>query len=394
MTDTAILAAIITLAAGFVGGRAYAHARHRGLRDRPGFRTSPHYTQGLHYLASGQLSLALSELVKASREDEDAVDVLQLLSHLQRETGQVERAIQIHQALLARPDLSRAERAHALASLATDFRRAGFLDRADQAFDQALAFDPNNIYALTGRRKAHEDQRQWKQAYEVQTRLSRLRKADDRLVLGHLQAQMGAEAASAGQAALAEAAFKAALGHDRRVFPAVLGLAALHSEREPARAVALLEDAQRTTPEKAYLAFDALERAYAALGEPERFTDMCERLIRQDPRDWRARLALARHLRSQGRLDEAAGLLKRAFESNPHSVLVHLEMLRTLHALGEVGPSAARYLDSAQSAVFYADPHLCTACHYRADGMLWRCPHCHEWSTFVEERVGPTAAGS
>ena len=50
--------------AGLVAGRAYAHARHRGLRDRPGFRTSPHYTQGLHYLASGQLSLAMSELGK------------------------------------------------------------------------------------------------------------------------------------------------------------------------------------------------------------------------------------------------------------------------------------------------------------------------------------------
>ena len=133
----------------------------------------------------------------------------------------------------------------------------------------------------------------------------------------------------------------------------------------------------------------ALERAYAAIGEPERFTSMCERLIRQDPRDWRARLALARHLRAQGRPDEAAGLLKRAFESNPHSVLVHLEMLRTLRALGEVGPSAARYLDSAEGAVFYADPHVCTACHYRADGMLWRCPHCHEWEHLRGGAGGP-----
>ncbi len=394
MTDTALLAVLIALGAGLVAGRAYAHARHRGLRDRPGFRTSPHYTQGLHYLASGQLSLALSELVKASREDDDAVDVLQLLSHLQRETGQVERAIQIHQGLLARPDLSRAERAHALASLATDFRRAGFLDRADQAFDQALAFDPNNIYALTGRRKVYEDQRQWKEAYEVQTRLARLRKADDRLVLGHLQAQLGEEAAAAGRSEDAEAAFKAALAHDRRVWPAVLGLADLYCPREPARALALLEEAQRSMPESAYLAFDRLERAYAALGEPERFLEMCERLIRQDARDWRARLALARHLRPLGRLDEAAGLLQRAFESHPQSILLHLELLRTLRSSGEVGAGAIRYLDSAESAIFYADPHLCTACHYRADGMLWRCPHCHEWSTFVEERVGPMAAGN
>ena len=48
-------------------------------------------------------------------------------------------------------------------------------------------------------------------------------------------------------------------------------------------------------------------------------------------------------------------------------------------------------LAAAETSVFYADPHICTACRYRADDMLWRCPHCHEWNTFVEERLGPMA---
>jgi predicted ATP-dependent serine protease len=25
--------------------------------------------------------------------------------------------------------------------------------------------------------------------------------------------------------------------------------------------------------------------------------------------------------------------------------------------------------------------------------MLWRCPHCHEWDTFVEERLSPSRDG-
>ena len=377
--------------AGLVAGRAYAHARHRGLRDRPGFRTSPHYTQGLHYLASGQLSLAMSELGKVAREDKDAVDVLQVLSHLQRETGQVERALQIHQGLLARPDLSRAERAHTLASLGADFRKAGFVDRATKAFEEALSFDPNNIYALMGQRKVFEDQREWRLAFDVQIRLARLRKADDGIVLGHLQAQIGEDLARAGDRDGAEAAFKMALSLDRRVFPAYLGLADLYLESEPFRAATVLEDAQRTTPERAYLAFDRLERAYAALGEPERFVEMSERLIRQDQGDFRARLALARHLRVRGRHEEAYGLLLRAVESNPQALVVHLEMLETLRAQGALGEAEQAYLGAAQRAVFYADPHLCTSCRYRADGMLWRCPHCHEWNTFVEERLGPMA---
>jgi lipopolysaccharide biosynthesis regulator YciM len=392
VTDTALLAVLLSAIAGLLAGRAWAAARRGGdSRDRPPYRVSPHYTQGLHYVAAGQRELAISELTKVAREDPDALDVLQILGNLLRETGQVERAIQVHQGLLARPDLTRAERAYALASLGTDFRNAGFLDRATRTFEEVLEVDPKSIHALVGMQKLHEDQRQWQEAYAVQTRLSRLRKTDDSLVLGHLQAEMGREALQAGRLEAAERAFRTALSLDRRVFPAHLGLADCHAGRDPRQAAAVLEDAIQTAPERAYLAFDRLAKAYAECGEPSRFVSLCERTIRQDPRDWRARLALARHLGREGRHEEAFGLLVRAVEANPQVLLPHLEMWRTLRAMGLDGEVVDRYITTAEEAAFYRDPHVCTACRYRADDMLWRCPHCHEWNTFVEERLGPTA---
>src|SRR5207247_6325824 len=162
-----------------------------------------------------------------TREEPGAVDVVQVLSHLLRDAGQVEKAIQLHQGLLARGDLTRAERAYVLAALGTDFRKAGFLDRATRAYTEALEVDPRNLQALVGQQKLHEEQGQWREAYEVQTRLPRLRKTDESLVLAHLQAEMGREAARAGRRESAEAALKAALALDRRVFPAHLGLADL-----------------------------------------------------------------------------------------------------------------------------------------------------------------------
>ncbi len=392
MTDTALLAVLLAAIAGLLAGRAWAAARRRGdARDRPPYRVSPHYTQGLHYVAAGQRELAISELAKVAREDPEALEVLQILGNLLREAGQVEKAIQVHQGLLARSDLTRAERAYALASLGADFRKAGFLDRATRTFEEVLEVDPRNIHALVGMQKLHEDQRQWHDAYTVQTRLSRLRKTEDSLVLGHLQAEMGREALQAGRIEMAEKAFRTALSLDRRVFPAHLGLADCQAGRDPRQAAAILEDAVQTAPERAYLAFDRLARVYAESGEPSRFVSLCERTIRQDPRDWRARLALARHLGREGRHEEAFGLLLRAVEANPQVLLPHLEMWRTLRAMGLDGDVVDRYIAVAEESAFYRDPHVCTACRYRADDMLWRCPHCHEWNTFVEERLGPTA---
>jgi lipopolysaccharide biosynthesis regulator YciM len=308
--------------------------------------------------------------------------------------GHVEKAIELHRTLLARSDLTRAERVHTLASLGTDYRKAGLLDRAAQAYAEALEVDPGNLQALEGEQKLFEDQRDWRQAYEAQTRIARLRKSDDGLVLAYLQTEMGHEAARAGLWDEAEAAFRTALSLDQRATPAYLALAELWAERDTNRAASILESAIAAVPERAYLAFDPLERAYAKSGELSRFVALCERLIEQDPRDWRARLALARHLRAEGRPGEALGLLLRALESNPHVLLVHLQVWRTLRALGQLGPEEQRFATTVEESAIYVDPHICTACRYRADDMLWRCPHCHEWNTFVEERMGLVTPGT
>jgi lipopolysaccharide biosynthesis regulator YciM len=391
VTDSALLAIIFAALAGLAAGRAWAKARRRDLFGRSAFRSSPHYTQGLHYLAAGESTRAMSELAKVAREEPEAFEILLVLGNLHRETGQVERAMQIHQGLLGRGDLSRSERAHALVCLGTDQRAAGFIDRATQTFQDVLDMDPRNIHALAGLQNLHEEQRRWREAFEIQTRLSRLRKSDDGLVLGHIQAEIGREALASGHREEAEKAFRTALSLDKRVFPAYLGLADLALPSDPRRAALLLQDAVAAAPERAYLAFERLARAYSAAGEPSRFVTLCEAILTRDPRDWRARLALARHLREAGRPDEAYGLLLRALNENPHVLLVHLEVWRTLRALGVDDAQLERYRLACEESVFYRDPHICTRCRYRADDMLWRCPHCHQWNTFVEERLGPTA---
>ena len=124
MSDTALLAVLLAAVAGLLAGGAWAAGRRRGQeRQRPAFRSSPHYAEGLHCLATGQLEPAIHELDKVLRDHPDAVEVLQVVSHLYREVGKVERAIEIHRGLLERKDLTRAERAHALASLGTDYRK-------------------------------------------------------------------------------------------------------------------------------------------------------------------------------------------------------------------------------------------------------------------------------
>jgi lipopolysaccharide biosynthesis regulator YciM len=54
--------------------------------------------------------------------------------------------------------------------------------------------------------------------------------------------------------------------------------------------------------------------------------------------------------------------------------------------MGSPATLITRYLALTRESVFYLDPHICTRCRYRSTELLWQCPQCHDWNTFVEER--------
>jgi lipopolysaccharide biosynthesis regulator YciM len=143
------------------------------------------------------------------------------------------------------------------------------------------------------------------------------------------------------------------------------------------------------SPERAYLAFDRLERLYEQHGQPQRFEERCQRLIAANPQDWRARLAIGRHLAARDRNTESFEFLIAALEQNPHGLTVHQAIWNVLLKLDLNRALVQRYIESARSSVFFLDPHVCLKCHYRSTDLLWQCPHCHEWNSFVEERIAP-----
>ena len=141
------------------------------------------------------------------------------------------------------------------------------------------------------------------------------------------------------------------------------------------------------SPDRAYLAFDRLQATYPLVQAPERFAEVCRGLIAASPQDWRARLALARHLADKHEAADAFELLLQALSHNPHALVIHQTMWAVLSSLGCPPELIDRYLTLTRDAIFYLDPHICTRCRYRSTEFLWQCPHCHEWNSFVEERI-------
>ena len=391
-----LLAALIALLAGLAAGKAWERYKLVDGRivDRRRQRESPHYLLGLNFLGSNQTDLAIEELTKAAALLGDALEIQVILGNLCREKGQVGRAISIHQALLQRPSLRKLEQAHVLLCLGLDFKRGGFVDRALETFTEVLRLDPNNPHALANLERLHAEQHQWREAYDIRRSLAAAAGPDQQdrhqAILAFLEHALGVDALKRGDTADAEARFRAAIDLDSRVVPAYLDLGDIYLQRGgTADAITQWERAIGAVPERAYLAFDRLEAAYAGSGGADRFVALCRQLIDANPQDWRTRLALSRHLAAKGHSRAALDLLSDALAQNPHALTLHQAIWQVLSRLGFPRDLVERYMEQTRHAVFYRDPHVCLRCRYRTDELLWQCPHCHEWNALIEERIAP-----
>ncbi|HTI43749.1 MAG TPA: tetratricopeptide repeat protein [Vicinamibacterales bacterium] len=391
-----LLGSLFALLIGLIVGKAWERYKLRDGRwiDRRRLRETPHYMLGLNFLVDQQVDQAIDELTQAtSVSNTDALEIQMILGNLYRAKGQVGRAITLHQSLLQRPDLTKLEQAYVQLCLALDFRHGGFIDRALEAFQEVVRLDPRNRYALVNLQKLYEEQDQWADALRIRAEIAKIgggRRPEDQQILAFLTNEIGTARVSNGDADAAGRTFAEAIDIDTRTAPAYLNLGDIREKQgKLAEAIQAWESLAREVPDRAHLAFERLERAYAMLGSPRRFVELCERLITQNPQDWRARLALAKHLAAQSRHREALEQLLEALPHNPHGLAIHAQIWLTLSALGLDPLLVRRYMTLTNEAVFYFDPHVCTRCRYRSTELLWQCPQCHEWNTFVEERLSP-----
>jgi lipopolysaccharide biosynthesis regulator YciM len=189
--------------------------------------------------------------------------------------------------------------------------------------------------------------------------------------------------------------FEAAVDEDPRTVPAYLNLGDVREQQgNLPGAIAAWEQLVQAAPDRAYLAFDRLERAYRAMNTPRRFVDLCHRVIAANPQNWRTRLALSRYYMGASEPREAFELLLAALPHNPHGLAIHQAVWQSLNELGLDAGLVRRYTALTREAVFYLDPHVCTHCRYRSTELLWQCPQCHEWNTFVEEKLAPARDGA
>lgn len=340
------------------------------------------YFKGLNLLLNEQQDKAIDAFIEAVQQDPGSSDLHFALGNLFRRRGEYERAVRVHQHLLARADLSGDERDRAQHALAQDFMKAGLFDRAEAAYTalQGTVFGTEARLALL---TLHERAHDWKSAIDVARGLEATAAGSFSQRIAHYWCELALEADAHGRADEAQAALRHAVEASPQA-PRPRVLAGQRSAKQGRHEEALQHWTPLMSWHPAGFAVIALEYANSAkacnrteealqklrqLLTLQPSTDVLRAVMSLEADPAARRHLLLTHLQRHPSLSAAAGLL-----SESEADGLNAEEQQALQA-------------SLKSAVRPLQRYRCAACGFETQQYFWQCPGCLGWDTYPPQRL-------
>lgn len=342
------------------------------------------FTRGLLALIDRDYNNALGLLKQAIKEQPQEIEPFLRLGDVLRESGEINRAIQIHRELTVRAGIDKPTLARVYLSLARDYSKGMRLDRAMAVYEKVLEIDPDNERAMEEVLKVYEDLGEWEKAYSIRREISKIRKIDDTKMLALYKANVGKFYLDKGDLKRAESNLKDALRIDSDCPAAYLYLGDYYYESgDIDSAISAWRRIVTMSPQIAYITFSRLEKAFYEKGRYEKIVDLYNDVLERNPRDVRTLMNLANIHRKKGNFDEAIRLCQTALEFEPGARRVKQALARLYYEKGDTERSLMAMVEAFNGFSSDEENYICRNCGYKSNEVLWRCPRCKVWETFI-----------
>jgi lipopolysaccharide biosynthesis regulator YciM len=350
---------------------------------------SPAYFKGLNYLLNEQPDKAIDVFIKMLEVDSDTVETHMALGNLFRRRGEVERAIRIHQNLIARPTLNREQRAQALLELGQDYMRAGLFDRAENLFVELAETRLYSNQALTNLLAIYQQEKDWQRCLEIAGQLGTHKDLTLRMQMAHFYCELAQhELKSHNSAAAEEYVRKAQLADRKCVRASILQGDMLRDRRDYKGAIKIYQRIE--DQDAAYLpeVISGLKDCFLALGRRRELIEYLHSLY-QRHQGSTVMLALTDLMLEDEGEERTVDFVLKHLSGNPDlkvldrliSLNLQREELHPRETL-QVLKGAVRQLLTSQPA------YQCEHCGFGLKRLHWRCPSCKSWSS-IKPLQGP-----
>lgn len=339
------------------------------------------YLKGLNFLLNEQTDQALEHFMKMVRVDDRTIETHFALGSLFRRRGEIDRAIRIHQNIIARPDLAAEQRDQAMFSLAKDYLKAGLLDRAEKMFVRLSQGSRYQVEALEQMCRIYELEHEWQKAIDAGQKLELLSGKSLELQIAHYYCELAEKSTSEGDYSAARAFIKKAQSGRPRTQRGALIRADIARDMSDTKTALRLY--QRIIDEHTYLITEALPRIVDihtredSINKLEKDLDVMLRKYPEMNVDI-AYTAIANdiigipvidrcveeYMLNEPTLGEFVDL-QSASGGDPEARQKALGRVR--HALSKLAAATPRY--------------QCKECGFSSQKLLWQCPSCKDWET-------------
>ncbi|MFO0452215.1 MAG: tetratricopeptide repeat protein [Pseudomonadota bacterium] len=356
----------------------YATRRWRIGQAPPSVRTpSRDYLAGLNFLVNEQPDRAVEAFLRAVAVDSDTVETHFALGALFRRRGEVDRAIRVHQNLIARDALDPAYREQATYALAQDYLRAGLLDRAEKLLLQLSEAGTYRLVALKDLVRVYEIQRDWDRAIATHRDMAKVTNPLQPQAVAHYYCELAEAARANGDFEAARSHLRAARGDQRR-FPrgALIRADVALDLGDAEMAIRLLKRVLLQQPSLAFEVLPRLVKALRAAGREKELDAVLGDLAAQAPE---VAGALAYAAIVSGELDSPVLLaLSREYANAEPAVA---EMIEALWPKGTpLDDAALRRVGGALRRQALRNPRFrCGECGFSSTTFFWQCPGCKTW---------------
>ena len=343
------------------------------------------YFVGLNYLLNDEPDEAIDTFIKALEINSKTIETHLALGALLRRRGKVDKAINVHQALLARPNLERDFSNSVRLQLALNYIAAGLLDRAERLLKEILEDGGQAKWdALRQLITVYQTEKDWENAIACSSALlknARFRK--DPTLLGgaaHYCCEIAQLHLHNNRDTQARSEIKRAFTFERNSTRAMLLLADL--EQRQGNYTAAIKDLLRVREVKPQFIAQLLEPlafCHESLGTRADFEKLLRKMVLEDS-STEAALMLVKITNASSENVEAVSLLREHLEHLPSSgALIELLELLLDGVDVNVASSLELLLNLVKAQAHVSSEYRCHHCGFETKNFFWMCPSCKRW---------------
>lgn len=368
-----------------IGIAWYLGYRARRKEETPNKSTLPRdYLIGLNFLLNEETDKAVDIFVKMLEVDSDTVETHLAVGKLFRRRGEVDRAIRIHQNLIARPQLHRIHREQSLYELGQDYLSAGVLDRAEKIFLELANTKSHSDQALRTLIDIYQQEKDWDNAVKVAIKYENVTKHNMQPVIAHYHCEISEAAFTRGQYEVAANHLLKATASDQSCVRSSLLQAKIHMhQNEYKEALKYLKQIKHQNPAYLSESIDLLASCYEKLDQENELMIYLRNLADEYPRVPIV-LILAERIRKWSGDKVAVTFVADYVRRFPSLRGLYLFINLYISTAEGRAKDDLYILQNLMKKVISGRPdYQCRSCGFSCRSLHWQCPGCRHWSTIM-----------